>query len=96
MSPPLPPRPLPPTGRSTRVSRPPPRGSSAKMSSNSSRPPALQPADVRPLAVAVLELGLGLGLVVGVVARILLLGEAEVDERAVPGVAERHGAVFRA
>src|SRR5215212_4786321 len=36
MSPPLP-RPLPATGRSTRVSRPGPRGSSAKMSSISSR-----------------------------------------------------------
>ena len=82
--------PLPPTGRSTRVSRPAARrgASSAKMSSNSSRRAALEPAHVRALAIAVLERGLGLGLVVGdrLVAAFTLLGEAEVDERAVPCV----------
>ena len=88
MSPPRP-LPLPPTGRSTRVSRP--RGaSSAKMSSNSSRRLALQPPDVRALAVAVLELGLRLVVRERLVARILLLGQAEVDERAMPCVAKRH------
>ena len=53
-------------------------------------PPRAQPTDVGALAVAVLELDLGLAvglelLVVGVV-----LGEAEVNECAVPGVAKGH------
>src|SRR5919199_98155 len=42
-------------------------------------------ADVGPLPIAILELHLGLGLGIVVVA---LLRQAEVDERAVPGVAE--------
>ena len=56
----------------------------------------LEPAHVGTLAVAVLELRLGLGLPSGSKRRVLLLGKAEVDERTVPGVAERHTAVFRA
>ncbi len=52
--------------------------------------PALQPADVRAVAVAVLELRLRLRLGDRLVARVLLLGEAEVDERAVPCVPKRH------
>ena len=51
---------------------------------------ALEPADVRALAVAVLELGLGLVVLDQVVTGIVLLGQAEVDERAVPCVAECH------
>ena len=55
---------------------------------------ALEAADVRPLAVAVLELGLRLELTLalgdGLVARVVLLGQAEVDERAVPCVADCH------
>ncbi len=49
---------------------------------------ALEAAHVRALAVAVLERGLGLGLVVGnrFVAALTLLGQAEVDERTVPCV----------
>ena len=49
--------------------------------------PAAQAPDVGPLAVAILDLRLGRRVVVVVV---ILLGEAEVDERAVPGVAESH------
>jgi hypothetical protein len=68
--------------------------SSAKMSSKSSRRPAptAQAAHVRALAVTVLELGLRLvGLVAVVIdVGIALLGEAEVHERAVPGIAKRH------
>src|SRR3954452_2987343 len=52
--------------------------------------PALEPPDVRPLAVPVLELGLRLVLRDRLVARVLLLGQAEVDERAMPCVAKRH------
>ena len=48
---------------------------------------AAQAPDVRPLAVAVLDLGLGGRLVVVVV---IVLGEAEVDEGAMPGIAESH------
>ena len=55
---------------------------------------ALEAPHVGPLAVAILELDLGLDLVDGVEARVLLLGEAEVDERAMPGVAERHCGCF--
>ena len=53
---------------------------------------ALEPADVGALAIAVLQLCLGLGLALGdgLVAAVILLGEAEVDERAVPCVADRH------
>ena len=46
-------------------------------------------AHVRALAVAVLELRLGLVGLVTLVG-IVVLGKAEVDERAVPGVAEGH------
>src|SRR5205085_10309012 len=49
----------------------------------------LEASHVGPLAVAVLELGLRLRLELLAVA-VLLLGEAEVDERAVPGVPEGH------
>ena len=48
-----------------------------------------QAAHVRALAVAVLELRLGLVGLVTLVG-IVVLGEAEVDERAVPGVPEGH------
>src|SRR3954453_2216332 len=48
-------------------------------------PPALEAADVRSLAVAGLELLLGLGLSLLAVA-VVLLGEAEVDEHVVPGI----------
>src|SRR3954469_13660464 len=51
----------------------------------------LQPAHVRALAVAVLQLALRLGLGLVVAVAIFGLGEAEVDERLVPGVSERHG-----
>ena len=56
--------------------------------------PALQAAHVGPVAIAILELGLRLGLTLpdGLVARVLLLGEAEVDQRSVPCVAKRHAA----
>src|SRR5207302_10458593 len=49
----------------------------------------LEPAHVGPLAIAILELGLRLRLELLAVA-VVLLGEAEVDERAVPGVPEGH------
>src|SRR3954447_13123547 len=54
--------------------------------------PALraEPPDVGPLAVAVLELGLGLVGGLLLLVRVALLGEAEVDERTVPRVAEGH------
>src|SRR3954465_11319061 len=55
-------------------------------------PARLEAPDVRPVAVAVLEIALRLarlGLVVVAVA-VLGLGEAEVDERLVPGVSESH------
>src|SRR4051795_531673 len=54
--------------------------------------PALraEAADVRPLAVAVLELGLGLVGGLLLLIRFALLGQAEVDERPVPRVAEGH------
>ena len=60
------------------------------MSSNSSRRRrAARRRDVRALAVAVLELRLGLvGLVI--LVGVVVLGQAEVDERAVPGVPEGH------
>ena len=83
----------PPTGRSTAPRRV-GGSSSAKMSSNSSRRRRGKPAHVRALAVAVLELRLGLG-VGSSSSYVVLLGEAEVDERAVPGVAERHAYVRR-
>src|SRR5579862_4022408 len=51
--------------------------------------PRRQPADVRPLAVALLEALLG-GVSVLVLPVLVLLGDAEVDERAVPEVAEGH------
>src|SRR6185312_16758612 len=55
-------------------------------------PPAAarQPPHVRALAIALLQLRLGL--VVGglMVVVVVLDGEAEVDERAMPGVAECH------
>ena len=96
MSPPFP-RPLPPTGRSWRVSR----AGAARLVGEDVvdlvAAAALQPAHVGPVAVAILELDLGLGLAHRLVARILLLGEAEVDQRAMPCVAKRHAAVlFRA
>src|SRR5919108_5831913 len=47
-------------------------------------------ADVRALAVAVLELGLGLVGGLLLLVRVALLGEAEVDERTVPRIAEGH------
>jgi hypothetical protein len=56
-------------------------------------PAALQPPDVGPLAVAILELGLRLRLTDRLVARILLLGEPEVDQRAMPCVPKRHALV---
>ena len=58
----------------------------------------LQAAHVRALAVAVLELGLGVlgdGLRAVVLVVVGLLGEAEVHERSMPGVSERHGLKFR-
>src|SRR5215204_1819939 len=55
-------------------------------------PAALEAPHVRPVAVAVLELDLRLGLRQRLVARVLLLSEAEVDERAMPCVAKRHAA----
>src|SRR4051812_742890 len=52
----------------------------------------LEPAHVRPFAVAVLQLALGLGRLGLVVAiAVVGLGEAEIDERLVPGVSESHG-----
>src|SRR5215212_4645655 len=56
-------------------------------------PAPLKPPDVRPLAVPVLQLGLGLRVGHRLVARVLLLGQAEVDERAMPCVAKRHTTV---
>ena len=52
-------------------------------------------ADVRPVAVAVLELLLWLRLADGLVARVLLLGEAEVDEGLMPAVPKAHRAEVR-
>ncbi len=49
-----------------------------------------QPPDVRALAIALLEALLGRVSVL-VVPVVVLLGDAEVDERAIPEVAERHG-----
>src|SRR4051795_3099036 len=49
-----------------------------------------QPADVRALAVAILELGLRLVGIVLLHVWVALLGKAEVHERTVPGIAERH------
>src|SRR4029079_15543804 len=46
--------------------------------------------DVRPLAVAVLELGLGLVGGLLLLVRVALLGEAEVDESTVPRIADGH------
>jgi hypothetical protein len=59
-------------------------------------PAALQATDVGSLAVAVLDLGLGLDLPLRDRVRIgvVLLGEAEVDECAVPCVAESHRCRF--
>ena len=50
---------------------------------------AAQAADVRPLAVAILEIRLRRRIVIAVVV-VVLLGKAEVDERAVPGITEGH------
>src|SRR5690349_6141430 len=52
-------------------------------------PARRQPAHVRALAVALLEALLG-GIPVGVVPFVVLFGDAEVDERARPEIAERH------
>ena len=56
--------------------------------------PRAEPPDVRPLAIAVLQLLLGLPdrsrLLLLFLVRVAVLGEAEVDERAVPGVGEAH------
>src|SRR3954449_6644189 len=57
-------------------------------------PATLEPAHVRPLAVAVLELLFGLGQLPLLGRVIVLLGQAEVDERLVPGVAGRHRGGF--
>src|SRR5581483_1656989 len=54
-------------------------------------PARRQPPDVRALAVALLEALLG-GVSVLVVPLVVLLGDAEVHERAIPQVAQRHGA----
>ena len=57
---------------------------------------AFEPADVGALAVAVLGLDFGVEVVHDlVVVHVVLFGEAEVDERAVPCVAERHCRAFR-
>ena len=83
---------MPPTGRSTFV-RPVARlvvGEDV-VELVAAAPARRQAPHVRALAVALLELGLGL--VVDGLALVLVLvfdGEAEVDERAVPGVAECH------
>ena len=56
------------------------------------------PPHLRAVAVALLELGLGLA---GLVERLFLvriaivLGEAEVNEGALPGVSQGHGIQFR-
>jgi hypothetical protein len=52
--------------------------------------PRAEAADVRPLAITVLELGLRLVGILVLDVRVTFLGEAEVDERTVPGIAERH------
>ena len=58
---------------------------------------ALEAAHVGPVAIAIFELGLRLGIPDRLVARVLLLCEAEVDQRAMPCVAKRHAPqVFRA
>src|SRR4051794_1831849 len=49
-----------------------------------------QPPDARPLAIAILELDLGLGARVLLLEHVALLGQAEVHERAVPRITERH------
>src|SRR3954452_5317770 len=51
---------------------------------------AAEAAHVRSLAVAVLELGLGLVGGLLLVVRVALLGQAEVHERTVPRIAEGH------
>src|SRR4051794_30692731 len=51
---------------------------------------AAEPADVRSLAIPVLELGLGLVGGLLLVVRVALLGQAEVHERTVPRIAEGH------
>src|SRR5207248_3172795 len=56
---------------------------------------ALQAAHVRAVAVAVLELLLGLGQVPLLGRIVVLFGQAEVDERSMPGVAKRHWSSFR-
>ena len=55
---------------------------------------ALQPADVRTFLVAAVDFLLRVRAVDEVIAvRLILLGKAEVDERAVPCVAKRHAGV---
>ena len=48
----------------------------------------------RPLAIAILQVGFGTGphrgVLVAVVVVVILLGEAEVDEGAMPGITEGH------
>ncbi len=51
---------------------------------------AAQAADVGALAVAVLEVRLGPAPRLVVVVVVILLGEAEVDKRAMPGISKSH------
>ena len=76
------------------ASRGPGRAARRQRCRRSRRGAGAQPAHVGPVAIAILELYLGLGLTNRLVARILLLGEAEVDQRAMPGVTKRHAAVL--